>query len=65
MKINKEIKEIMENKYKEMKGKNLSEDYLNKGIFGDLMVFINKKPKYSLFSIEIDSDNVYFGSELM
>lgn len=63
MKINKKMEEIMRKKYYEMKTNDINEDYLREDVFGRLMVFINKKPKYSLFSIKIDSDELYFGSE--
>ena len=66
MNKNKKLKEMIENKYKEMKGKNISEDFLNKEALGDIKIFINKKPQYTLpLSEEFGTDKVYVGSETM
>lgn len=65
MKIGTNFEEIVENKYKEMKENNISEDFLNKEVLGELMIFIGKKPKYVLFSKNIGADLVCVGSESM
>lgn len=61
MKIN---EELIKAKYQEMKRLGISEDFLNEDAFGELKIFINKKPEFLLFSINIDkSENLYIGSE--
>ena len=61
MKIN---EELIKAKYQEMKRLGISEDFLNEEAFGELKIFINKKPELLLFSFTIDkSENVYIGSE--
>ena len=59
------IVEMVSERYAEMKCNNKVEDYLEKEKLGELKIFINQKPKYCLFSFEIDSDKVYVGSETM
>ena len=61
MKIN---EELIKAKYQEMKRLGISEDFLNEEAFGELKIFINKKPEFLLFSFTIDkSENLYIGSE--
>jgi len=50
-------------KYQEMKGFGIIEDFLDEKAFGELKIFINKKPKILLFSCKLDdSEIVYVGS---
>ena len=65
LKIDEETVSLIKKKCQEMKSGNISEDYLDKKILGKIKVFINKKPKFSLFSIEVETDQVYLGTEKM
>ena len=62
MLINNQFQEMATKKYKEMKEKNISEDYLDKETLGDIMVFINIKPTYTLLLFEDEADKIYVGS---
>ena len=55
--------ELIEMKYQEMKRLGITQDFLDKKAFGELKIYINKKPKTLLFSCKLDnSDIVYVGS---
>ena len=60
-----ETKSLIEEKYQKMKLAGLTEDFFNKEKFGELKVFINNKPKFSLISERIGADQVYLGSNSM
>lgn len=57
MLINPKIKEMVEARYQEMKKENKTEDFFDQSKFGDLKLFFDKKPKYSLSSFEIEDDS--------
>ncbi|MCX6753182.1 MAG: hypothetical protein NTW62_02460 [Candidatus Nomurabacteria bacterium] len=67
MLINPKIKEIVFDRYQELKKENKMEDIFNEESFGGLRIFINKKPKYSLASFEIEDNDekveVFLGSD--
>ena len=69
MLLNPKIKEMVENRYYEMKSKNLTELFFDKPIFGNIRMFINKKPTYSLASFEIEDGSqkvsVFLGSDII
>ena len=65
MKISKSFEKMVGERYKEMKEGNISEDFLDRVVWGELKIFISKKPRYVLFSTEINSDQIYVGSESM
>ena len=54
--------EIVKKKYQEMKDLNNVEDFLDEKSFGEIKIYINIKPKMVLFSLPIDPDVVYVGS---
>lgn len=61
MNINEELVLV---KYQEMKLIGITEDFLNKEAFGDLKIFINKKPGMVLFSFQIDDlEKLYIGAD--
>lgn len=67
MLINPKIKEIVESRYYEMKKENKVEDIFDQSKFGGLKLFIDKKPKYSLASFEIQDASkkieIFLGSD--
>jgi len=56
------IAEQILEKYYKMKSLGIDEDFYDLEHFGEIKIFINKKPKIVLFSINIDNDIVYFGT---
>jgi hypothetical protein len=63
MNINPEFKNLVTEKYHEMKIDNTYEDFLGEKLFGGIKVFINSKPKYCLITLHFENDDVvYVGS---
>jgi len=53
---------LIEEKYKEMNERGIDEDFLDPA-FGQLKIFINHKPEVAMFSVQLEVDRVYIGSE--
>jgi hypothetical protein len=63
MNINPEFKDLVTEKYHEMKTGSTNEDFLGKKLFGGIKVFINTEPKYCLIMLHFENDDVvYVGS---
>lgn len=67
MLTNPKIKEMVEVRYQELKKENKTEDFFDHARFGSLKLFIDKKPKYSLSSFEVEDDSkkveIFLGSD--
>lgn len=54
---------LIEEIYTQMKKDGKTEGFLDQESFGNIKIFINKKPKEILFSIKIDGDIIHIGTE--
>jgi|WetSurMetagenome_2_1015567.scaffolds.fasta_scaffold860072_1 hypothetical protein len=64
--IDEDYRNLIEEKYREMKSLNRNEDILNEKTLGGIKIFINSKPKYCLTIIHFEPDDiVYIGSNEM
>lgn len=57
-------RELIEEKFLEMKKQNITVDFLDQNVFGGIRVYINVEPEDELFSIQINEDTVYIGAGL-
>lgn len=62
MLINEEFKNMVSEKYELMKKEKVHQAILDKEKLGNIMVFINEKPKSFLWQFEFSEDVVYVGS---
>lgn len=53
--------QLIEDKYYEMKQKNINVDILHPAL-GQIKIYINTPPKRELFSVQINNDTVYIGT---
>jgi hypothetical protein len=61
--IDEDFRNLIEEKYREMKSLNRNEDLLDEKTLGGIKIFINSKPKYYLTIIHFEPDDiVYIGS---
>lgn len=60
---NPEFERLVKEKYQQMIEKGLSVDILDQKRLGEISVFIDKKPKFSLISFEFDTHQVWVGAE--
>ena len=58
-------RELLEEKYRLMKDRGLTEDILDFEALGELKIFINHKPKFTLCSLRINSYIVFVGSDYL
>lgn len=63
MKANPILIEKINEKYEEMLKNKIYEDFFDKEYFGELKIFINNEPQFTLFFVKIESNMVYLGSE--
>jgi hypothetical protein len=64
--IDEDYRNLIEEKYREMKSLNKNEDLLDEKTLGGIKIFINSKPKYCLTIIHFEPDDiVYIGSNEM
>ena len=61
--INMVNKELIEEKYRDMKDRGATDDFLEFEAFGQLKIFINHKPKFTIVTLPIEEDMVYVGIE--
>ena len=54
--------ELIKGKYLNLKNRGETEGFLDEKHFGEIKLFINKKPESVLFPFKIDDDIVYIGS---
>ena len=54
-------KELLRKKYEEMKSQKMEESFLDVKI-KNIKIFINKKPRKSLFDFKIENDHIYVGT---
>jgi hypothetical protein len=63
--INEEFQNIVIKKYTELKTLNETQGFLDQEIFGEIKVFLNEKPRYSICSFSIGEDILYVGSQVL
>jgi hypothetical protein len=54
-------RDLIEDKYLEMKRQGISEDYLDKEAFGEIKLFINQEPTDILLSLQIEEGILFVG----
>jgi hypothetical protein len=63
MVVGEEFKELVTEKYNEMKIVNKTEDFLDEKRLGGIKIFINSKPKYCLLTFHFENEDIaYVGS---
>ena len=66
MYIDEEFKELVNEKYQEMKRLSKNEDFLDEKRLGGIKIFINSKPEFCLLTLHFENaDLVFVGSNEM